>query len=110
MLIREQDKEVYIAILELFLHKLEKRMEEKYDAEEKYDEVDEDDGGHSYYRMTRDQVMSGVTDDFVQSGEDIDPDCYDFFEWCIDEIYRYGCAKENPYRKLENKIREQQNN
>jgi len=98
----EEQKERYAAAMEILLNKIEDHIEGKIPDwlnENPYWEIDGDNGlPERCPRTTAADARESLTDDFIVQGDNIEPYMFDFFQFCIGEIYNVAMDKDNPYR------------
>lgn len=97
-----EQKERYAAAMKILLDNIEEHIEDKISDwlnENPYWEIDGDDGlPERCPRTTKADARESLTEDFISSGDDISPCMFNFFQFCIGEIYGYAMDKNNPYR------------
>lgn len=97
-----EQKERYAAAMKILLDNIEEHIEDKISDwlnENPYWEIDGDDGlPERCPRTTKADARESLTEDFISFGENISPCMFNFFQFCIGEIYGYAMDKNNPYR------------
>lgn len=101
----------YALILEHFLEEVKEEIEEiAADNYGDYDDIyDVDENGNKTCEIRRLSEAERIEDACLSFEDDGESKSLGYFlEWCVDQIYGYGCRKENNFARIDAEIREEQ--